>query len=89
MIRAIGRAAATAALLSTLTAGAVAAHAQVVTPKGNADGHTQGVSRPWAQAHCQAQSPLIIADRSDGVVQFTPAMEFTNCVPGTRGNGGD
>jgi hypothetical protein len=30
------------------------------------------ISNPWPQAHCNAASPAIIADRSNGVVQFLP-----------------
>lgn len=83
--RSLARAAGIATMLLALAAGGVAAHTQTVTPEGNADARTHGVSRPWAQAHCQAASPLLVADRSNGVVRFNPAEPFDNCVPGTRG----
>jgi len=84
--RLVARAAVVATMLLALGAGSIAAHTQTVTPNGNGEGRTnEPVSRPWAMAHCQAASPLIIADRSGGVVQFNPPMEFDNCVPGTRG----
>ena len=85
--RLVARAAVVATMLLALGAGSVAAHTQTVTPNGNGEGFTKPISNPWAMAHCQAASPLIIADRSGGVVQFNPPREFDNCVPGTRGQG--
>jgi hypothetical protein len=84
-IRHLVHATATAMIALALSAGVVAAHSQTVDPNGNGDGFTKPISNPWAMAHCQAASPLIIAERSNGVVQFNPPQEFTNCVPGTRG----
>ncbi len=72
-------------MLLALGATSVAAHTQTVDPNGNGEGFTKPISNPWAMAHCQAASPLIIAERSNGVVQFNPPNEFDNCVPGTRG----
>jgi hypothetical protein len=81
------RAAAIAATLLALGTASVAAHMQTVNPNGNADGFgPTPISNPWAMAHCQAAAPLHIAETSNGVVQFTPARAFDNCVPGTRGN---
>lgn len=63
-----------ASMLSLLSAGALLAHSQVVTPPGRDVPVVSGpISNPWAQAHCNAASPAIIADRSKGVVQFLPA----------------
>jgi hypothetical protein len=76
-----------ASLLALLVAGSSLAHTQTVDPNGNGEGFTKPISNPWAQAHCNAASPLFIAERSNGVVQFNPPMEFVNCVPGTRGHG--
>lgn len=60
--------------LMLVAAGGVLAHAQVVTPRGWDDPVVSGpISNPWAQAHCNAASPAIIADRSNQVVQFLPA----------------
>lgn len=84
----IRRAAGAAAAMLALSAGAAAAHSQTVDPNGSGDGFVnRPISRPWAMAHCQAASPLLVADASGGVVQFNPARAFDNCVPGTRGNG--
>lgn len=82
------RALAIAATLLALSTATVAAHMQTVNPNGNGDGFgPRGISNPWAMAHCQAASPLHIAETSNGVVQFTPNRPFDNCVPGTRGKG--
>lgn len=81
------RALAIAATLLALSTATVAAHSQTVDPNGNGDGFTKPISNPWAMAHCQAASPLHIAETSNGVVQFNPARPFDNCVPGTRGSG--
>ena len=81
------RALAIAATLVALSTATVAAHSQTINPNGNGDGFTKPISNPWAMAHCQAESPLHIAETSNGVVQFNPARPFDNCVPGTRGDG--
>jgi hypothetical protein len=87
MTRRIARAFAAASIALALSAGAAAAHSQTVNPNGNGDGFTKPISNPWAMAHCQAAAPLHVAQTSNGVVGFNPAVSFTNCVPGTRGNG--
>lgn len=87
--RSLARATAAATVLIAVSAAAATAHTQTVTPNGNGDGFTKPISKAWAMAHCQAASPLFIADASGGVVQFNPARAFDDCVPGTRGQGGD
>jgi len=62
-----------ATMLLALGAATAAGHSQTVTPNGNGDGFTRPISKPWAQAHCHAGSPAIVAERSNGVVQFLPA----------------
>ena len=63
-----------ASLLTLMSASALFAHSQVVTPKSRDVPVVSGpISKPWAQAHCHAASPAIVADRSKGVVQFLPA----------------
>ena len=84
------RALGAAVALAALSAGTAGAHSQTVTPNGNGVGpEPGGISRTWAMAHCMSQAPLIVAEASNGVVQFNPARSFTDCVPGTRGNGDD
>lgn len=74
LVRRVARASLIGTLLVVLTATAVAAHSITVTPNGNADGFgPRPISRPWAQAHCNANSPSHIAESSNGIVQFTPA----------------
>jgi hypothetical protein len=85
-LRALARAVAGAAIILSMSVASVAAHSQTVDPNGNGDGFTKPISNPWAMAHCQAASPLHVAETSNGVVQFNPARPFDNCVPGTRGN---
>ncbi|HUF59089.1 MAG TPA: hypothetical protein VMR89_06395 [Actinomycetota bacterium] len=51
-----------------------AAHSQTVTPKGRDVPVVAGpISNVWAQAHCHAQAPAVVAEASDGVVVFSPA----------------
>ena len=71
--RLLARSALVATMTLALFAGTVAAHSQTVTPNGNGEGFTKPISNAWAQAHCNAQSPSIVAERSKGVVQFNPA----------------
>lgn len=71
IIRMSARAAIVGVLLA-LSTGTVAAHTQTVDPNGNGGGFTKPISNPWAQAHCNAQSPSIVAERSNGVVRFNP-----------------
>jgi hypothetical protein len=75
------RALAAAVVVLALTAGSLLAHSQTVTPPGVGDPVVTGpISNAWAQAHCNAAAPTIIADRSDGVVQFLPAAALP-CPP--------
>ena len=62
-----------AAMMLVMSVGTAAAHTQTVTPNGNGEGFTKPISKAWAQAHCNAESPAIVADASGGVVQFLPA----------------
>ena len=63
-----------ASMLTLMSAGSLLAHSQVVTPPGADEPVVSGpISNRWAQAHCNAASPAIVADRSGGVVQFLPA----------------
>jgi hypothetical protein len=57
----------------SLTAGA-SAHVLVVTPPGQ-DPRVQPVSKPYAQAHCHAQSPSELSD-SPAAAQFLPGGAF-------------
>lgn len=84
-LRPLATALVTATMLVAMSVAVTSAHSQTVDPNGHGDGFTKPISNPWAMAHCQAASPLLIADASKGVVQFTPARSFDNCVPGTRG----
>lgn len=73
----VARAAATATLLLGLAAGSVAAHSQTVTPNGNGDGFTKGISNAWAQAHCNARSPEVLATIAvNAANSFSPAGNF-------------
>ena len=78
------------ALLAAMAA-PVAAHSQTVTPPGQ-DAPVilnDPISNPWAMAHCVSAAPFVAAGASGGVVAFNPPIAFTNCVPGTRGQGTD
>ena len=66
-------AAASAILMLVMSVAGAAAHTQTVNPNGNGDGFTKPISNGWAQAHCNAQSPSIVAERSNGVMAFNPA----------------
>lgn len=51
----------------------VAAHTMTLDPPAGTGGFTnEPISKPWAQAHCNAQSPAIVSDASGGVVAFNP-----------------
>ena len=68
------------ALVLTVAAAPVAAHRQIVTPPGQESPVVSGpISKPWAQAHCNANSPSIIEERSNGVVQFLPKSGTDLC----------
>lgn len=72
--RSLLRALPTAIAIGTLMVGPVAAHSQTVRPPSHDEPVVSGpISNPWAQAHCHATSPTLVADRSNGVVSFTPA----------------
>lgn len=63
-----------ATVLTAVSAGSVLGHSQVVRPPGVGEDVVSGpISNPWAQAHCNAASPALIAERSNEVVQFLPA----------------
>jgi hypothetical protein len=63
---------ATLALLA-LNAAPALAHSQAVQPPSKESPVVAGpISNPWAQAHCNAQAPAVVADASGGVVIFTP-----------------
>lgn len=50
------------------------AHSQLVQPPSKDAPVVAGpISNAWAQAHCHAASPAIVAESSNGVVQFVPA----------------
>jgi len=63
-----------AAALALLAAMAipVAAHSQTVTPPGQDAVVSGPISKAWAQAHCNAAAPAVVAGASNGVVVFTP-----------------
>lgn len=64
---------ATSALLIILSAGSASAHTQTVQPPAQDAPTVSGpISNSWAQAHCHANAPTVVADASDGVVTFTP-----------------
>jgi len=68
------RALAAAVVVLALSAGGLLAHSQTVTPPGRGEAVVSGpISNPWAQAHCNAASPAIVTDASNGVVRFMPA----------------
>ncbi len=51
-----------------------AAHSQTVTPPAQDGPVVIGpISKGWAQAHCHAMAPAVVAAASNGVVVFTPA----------------
>lgn len=64
-----------------------AAHSQRVTPPGQGEVVVSGpISNAWAQAHCHAMAPAVVAGASDGVVVFSP-QEPLSC-PSTVTNPG-
>ncbi len=62
------------ALAAALAVAAPAAgHSQTVTPPSSDTPVVVGpISKGWAQAHCHAMAPAVVATASDGVVVFTP-----------------
>lgn len=78
--------AAAAALTLVLSGAPALAHTQSVTPPGQEDAVVSGpVSKPWAQAHCQAAAPQV--HEGHAVVQFLPA-ENLPCLDTTLNPGG-
>lgn len=70
-----------AAAVSVVFAVPAAAHGQVVQPPSkDAPVVTGPISKAWAQAHCNAASPAIVADASNGVVAFPPGAALP-CPP--------
>jgi hypothetical protein len=68
----------TAALLGALALAVVPAaqaHTQTVNPPGQGEPGivSDPISKPFAQAHCHAEAPAVVADASNGVVSFSPA----------------
>lgn len=59
-----------------------AAHTQTVTPPSQDEPvvGTRGISRPWAQAHCQAHAEYVVFDASNGVVEFYPHNALPPCL---------
>jgi hypothetical protein len=68
--------------IALVTAGPAAAHRQTVAPPGQDEPVilNDPISRTFAQAHCHAQSPAIVAGASGGVVVFTPTGHL-DCDP--------
>ena len=83
--RALGAFAA-ATMLIALAAGPAAAHSQTVDPNGNGEGLTKPISNPWAQAHCHASSPAVLASTAAHAANsFSPTGAFpcpTEAAPG-------
>lgn len=75
-----------ASLLALLATGSALAHTQTVNPNGNGEGFTRPISKPWAQAHCHAESPGLVSEASNGVVQFLPAAALS--CPAVHNPGG-
>ena len=63
------------ALVAALAVAApAAAHSQTVTPPSSDAPVVIGpISKAWAQAHCHAMAPAVVAAASGGVVAFSPA----------------
>ena len=59
--------------LLAITAAPALAHTQTVQPPSKESPVVSGpISNAFAQAHCNAQSPALVADASGGVVIFSP-----------------
>jgi hypothetical protein len=56
-------------------AGGASAHVLIVTAPGQEGPRVQPVSKPYAQAHCHAQSPSELSD-SPAAAQFAPGGAF-------------
>ena len=57
---------------SLLAVGSVAAHRQIVDPKGGDTLISGPIARPWVQAHCHAAALAVVFEASGGVVAFSP-----------------
>lgn len=70
------------AALALVLAPTALAHSQTVNPRGQGEPGivNDPISQRWAQAHCHAQSPAIVAQASGGVVAFSPAGPLP-CIP--------
>jgi hypothetical protein len=69
----------------SLAAGA-SAHGIIVTPPGQTEPVVaQPVSKPFAQAHCHAESPAVLSD-SPAAAQFVPGAALP--CPGVPNPGG-
>ena len=64
-----------AAVLPLALAAPAFGHTQTVAPSGLDDPIRDGVgvSRVWAQAHCEGAAPAIVGSASNGVMSFGPA----------------
>ena len=71
--RVLAAVAATSAVMIA-TAGAAGAHSQTVQPPPKSSPTVSGpISNSWAQAHCNAASPGVVGEASNGVMTFSPA----------------
>jgi hypothetical protein len=70
-----------AAFALTLAPAALA-HTQTVTPPGQEEPVllSDPISRSFAQAHCHAEAPAVVAEASGGVVSFSPPGSLA-CPP--------
>ncbi len=73
MIRRTITALLTGIAITVAAGGPAGAHGQVVQPPAHEEPVVSGpISKAWAQAHCNAASPGIVSDASNGVVAFPP-----------------
>jgi hypothetical protein len=77
--------AAVATIVLALAAPPAGAHTQIVTPPSKDEPVVQGpISKPWAQAHCNAAAPEVLG--SDSVVGFAPYQALP-CPPASNPGG--
>lgn len=80
------RAAVLAAAMLAMSAAAAAAHSQTVDPNGRGGGFSKPISNAWAQAHCHAASPEVLATTATRAANsFSPAA----ALPCPTGPGAD
>lgn len=73
----LGTALVTATIVAVTATASAAAHSQTIDPNGNGPTRTKPVSRAWAQAHCNARSPEILATTAAHAANsFTPAASL-------------